>query len=199
MPCGVSGFGSLARPERPCSRPLGSTHWSRYRSPDPRAEGVLTHNPTEPSSTPDPAASEPRRRGRLHGRLHANPALSLTTKLVVTTLGTLVIVAGLVMMVTPGPGIVAIAVGLGILATEYDWAERWLHKARDKAHQARLRAEAMDPRVRRRRLLMTGAGLVLVVGAVVLYVSVYGWPTFAVTGWDWLQGVFRWAPELPGM
>jgi uncharacterized protein (TIGR02611 family) len=125
--------------------------------------------------------------------------MSLTTKLLVTTLGTLVIVAGLVMMVTPGPGIVAIVLGLGILATEYDWAERWLHKARDKAHQARLRAEAMDPKVRRRRLLLTGLGLLVVIGAVVLYVSFFDWPHFAVTGWDWVQGIAGWAPELPGM
>ncbi|HSE43703.1 MAG TPA: PGPGW domain-containing protein, partial [Gemmatimonadales bacterium] len=120
-------------------------------------------------------------------------------KLLVTTLGTLVTVAGLIMMVTPGPGIVAIALGLGILATEYEWAERWLHKARDKVHQARLRAEAMDPRVRRRRLLLSGLAVLVVGGAVALYVAWFDWPSFAVTGWDWFQGIASWAPELPGM
>jgi len=131
--------------------------------------------------------------------LHANPALSLTTKLLVTTLGVLVMVGGLVMMVTPGPGVLGIALGLAILATEYDWAERWLAKAREKAHEARLKAEAMDPKVRRRRLLLTGLMFVAVTGGVALYVALYDWPGFALDSWDWLQGMAGWVPELPGM
>jgi uncharacterized protein (TIGR02611 family) len=131
--------------------------------------------------------------------MHANPALSLTTKLLVTTLGTLVIGAGLVMMVTPGPGLLGIVLGLAILATEYDWADRWLVAARRKLHEARLRAEAMDPKVRRRRLMLTGAGFLAVTGVVVTYVAVFGWPYFALNGWDWLQGLTGWMPDLPGM
>jgi uncharacterized protein (TIGR02611 family) len=131
--------------------------------------------------------------------MHANPALSLTTKLLVTTLGTLVVVAGLVMMVTPGPGLLGIVLGLAILATEYDWADRWLVAARGKLHEARLRAEAMDPKVRRRRLLLTGAGFLAVTGAVVTYVLVFDWPYVVVGGWAWLQGLAGWVPDLPGM
>ncbi len=132
-------------------------------------------------------------------RLHANPALSLTTKLVVTTLGTLVLVAGLVMMVTPGPGLVGIVLGLAILATEYDWADRWLVRAREKVHQARLKAAALDPRVRRRRILLTAAVVAAVISAAAVLVAFYGWPGFAVDGWDWLQGLAGWVPDLPGM
>jgi uncharacterized protein (TIGR02611 family) len=131
--------------------------------------------------------------------LHANPALSLTTKLLVTTLGVLVMVGGLVMMVTPGPGVLGIVLGLAILATEYAWAERWLVKAREKAHEARLKAEAMDPKVRRRRLLLSGLMFVAVAGGVTLYVALYDWPGFALDSWDWLQGMAGWVPELPGM
>jgi len=154
---------------------------------------------TEPSPPRTEAAPAARRRGRLHQRLHANPALALTTKLVVTTIGVLVIVAGLVMMVTPGPGIVGLVVGLAILATEYDWAERWLHKAREKAHEARVKAESMDPRVRRRRLIIAGLVLVVMAAAVVTYVVAYDWPRFAVDGWDWVQSLAGWVPDLPGM
>lgn len=102
-------------------------------------------------------------------------------------------------MVTPGPGIVGIVLGLAILATEYDWADRWLVKAREKAHQARLKAEAMDPKVRRRRLLLGGLAFLVVAGVLVAYVAAYDWPGFAVDGWDWLQGLAGWVPELPGM
>jgi uncharacterized protein (TIGR02611 family) len=131
--------------------------------------------------------------------MHAHPALALTTKIVVTTVGVLVIVAGLVMMVAPGPGILGVIVGLAILATEWDWADRWLRKARQKAHEARMKAEQMDPRVRRRRLLIGGLSLVLVAAVVVTYVVVYDWPGYALDGWDWLQSMAGWVPDLPGM
>jgi uncharacterized protein (TIGR02611 family) len=131
--------------------------------------------------------------------MHAHPALALTTKIVVTTVGVLVIVAGLVMMVAPGPGILGVIVGLAILATEWDWADRWLRKARQKAHEARIKAEQMDPRVRRRRLLIGGLSLVLVAAVVVTYVVVYDWPGYALDGWDWLQSMAGWVPDLPGM
>jgi uncharacterized protein (TIGR02611 family) len=139
------------------------------------------------------------RRGRVHQKLHAHPALALTTKIVVTAVGILVIGAGLLMMVTPGPGIVAIAVGLAILATEWDWADRWLVAARRKAHEAKLKAEAMDPKVRRRRIAITALVTVLVATAVIVYVALYDWPGPAVSGWNWLQDMAGWVPELPGM
>lgn len=109
------------------------------------------------------------------------------------------LVGGIVMMVTPGPGIVGIVLGLAILATEYEWADRWLAKAREKAHEARLKAEALDPKVRRRRLLLTGLVFLVVVGLVIVYVVAFDWPGFAVDGWDWVQGLGGWVPELPGM
>ena len=55
----------------------------------------------------------------------------------VTVLGFLLLVAGGIMMVTPGPGTVAIIAGLAILATEYTWAEIMLDKVKEKAKQAR--------------------------------------------------------------
>ena len=149
---------------------------------------------------PPEAGSRPaRERSSLHRWLHANPAMSLTTKIVVTTIGVLVLLGGVLMMVTPGPGIVGIALGLAILATEYEWAHRWLQKARDKAHQARLRAEAMDPKVRRRQLLVSVLVFLALTAGVVTYVVIYDWPAVAVNGWDWVQGLAGWVPDLPGM
>ena len=131
--------------------------------------------------------------------MHANPALALTSKIVVTTVGVLVMGAGAVMMVTPGPGIVGLVLGLAILATEWEWADRWLVAAKRKAKEAKERAEAMDPRVRRRRLLLTGCAFLLVVAVVAGYVAFYDWPSLAVGGWNWVQGIAGWVPELPGM
>ena len=58
-------------------------------------------------------------------------------RIAVTVLGLLLLLVGLVMMVTPGPGILLIFAGLAVLATEYVWAERTLSMAKDKARQAR--------------------------------------------------------------
>jgi uncharacterized protein (TIGR02611 family) len=58
-----------------------------------------------------------------------------------------VILAGIVMLVIPGPGIVTIIAGLAILATEYVWAERLLRAAKVRA--ARAKGAAVD-RVRGR-------------------------------------------------
>lgn len=54
----------------------------------------------------------------------------------VTLLGLLLLAAGAVMMVTPGPGIVAIIAGLAVLATEYTWAEVMLDRVKEKARRA---------------------------------------------------------------
>jgi uncharacterized protein (TIGR02611 family) len=57
-------------------------------------------------------------------------------RIAVTVAGFTVLLAGLVMMVTPGPGILAIVAGLAILATEYAWAEHMLDRAKKRAGQA---------------------------------------------------------------
>jgi uncharacterized protein (TIGR02611 family) len=156
--------------------------------------------PTDPvDAQDDSASSEPSWWDRVHGRLHRNRAMSATTKLVVTLVGSSVLAAGLVMMVTPGPGLVAIVAGLAILATEWDWADRWLTAARRKLHEARVAAERMDPRVRRRRILLATAVVVLVAIAVAGYVTVADWPGWSVSLWDRAQSFIGFLPDLPGM
>ena len=155
------------------------------------------HTSTAATTDDDPPAGT-RERGRLYRRLHANPALSLTTKIVVTVVEVLVMGTGIVMMVTPGPGIVGIVLGLAILASEYAWADRWLVKAREGA-RGEGQGRADGPQGRRRRLLLAGLVLLVVVGAVAAYVTAYDWPVLAVDAWNWLQGVAGWMPELPGM
>ena len=44
---------------------------------------------------------------------------------------------GMVLLVTPGPGLVVIIAGLAILSTQFAWAERALDTARDRAATAR--------------------------------------------------------------
>ena len=59
--------------------------------------------------------------------------LSIATvvrKLIVGLVGVAVLAAGVVMLVTPGPGIVAILAGLAILSTEFNTAQRLREKLR---------------------------------------------------------------------
>ena len=58
-------------------------------------------------------------------------------RIAVTIAGSVVLALGVVMLVLPGPGLVLILVGLGILSSEYVWAQRLLRKAKEKAEQAK--------------------------------------------------------------
>jgi uncharacterized protein (TIGR02611 family) len=51
-------------------------------------------------------------------------------RIAITIIGFAVLIAGAVMMVTPGPGILVIVAGLAILASEWAWAERALDRAK---------------------------------------------------------------------
>ena len=50
----------------------------------------------------------------------------------VSVVGSLLVVAGLVMLVTPGPGLLAIIAGLAVWAREFRWARRMLDRARQR-------------------------------------------------------------------
>ena len=51
--------------------------------------------------------------------------------------GFTVLLAGVVMLVTPGPGWVTIAVGLAILAGEFVWARRLLDRLKEQGGKIR--------------------------------------------------------------
>ena len=55
----------------------------------------------------------------------------------VSIAGGVLVLAGLLMLVLPGPGILVIVAGLAILATEYVWAQRALNFAKRKASEAK--------------------------------------------------------------
>ncbi len=58
-------------------------------------------------------------------------------RIAITAAGGFVVIVGIALLVLPGPGLLVIILGLGILATEYVWAERLLKMAKDKATQAK--------------------------------------------------------------
>lgn len=88
--------------------------------------------------------------------------------------------AGIAMLVLPGPGWATIILGLIVLASEYAWARRLLDPVKRWARRA---AEAaLDPRVRRRNLIILGVVVVVGVGLAVWYVAAYGLTLQPITG-----------------
>jgi uncharacterized protein (TIGR02611 family) len=57
----------------------------------------------------------------------------IAKRVAIGIVGGTVLIMGIIMMVTPGPGIAGILAGLGILAIEFAWARSWLRKIKAKA------------------------------------------------------------------
>ncbi len=51
-------------------------------------------------------------------------------RLVIAVIGTTVLLLGIALIVLPGPAFIVIPVGLAILAVEFAWARRLLHRVR---------------------------------------------------------------------
>ena len=52
-------------------------------------------------------------------------------RIVVGVVGATVLLLGIIMIVTPGPALVVIPVGLAILSIEFTWARAWLKRLRE--------------------------------------------------------------------
>lgn len=109
---------------------------------------------------------------RFRERIRRNAVLNTAWRIGVFTVGATVLAGGLVMMVTPGPGIVAIVLGLAILATEFAWAQRALSRAKQAAERAK--EKALDPRRRRRNTILAVLGGLLAGAVIIAYLVIYG-------------------------
>ena len=52
-------------------------------------------------------------------------------KVLIALVGGVVLLAGIAMLVLPGPAFLVIPAGLAILAMEFEWAERWKNHVKD--------------------------------------------------------------------
>lgn len=57
-------------------------------------------------------------------------------RVAVAVVGGALVVAGIVLMVLPGPGLLVIALGFAVLATEFAWAHRVLEVGKDASSKA---------------------------------------------------------------
>jgi uncharacterized protein (TIGR02611 family) len=56
-------------------------------------------------------------------------------RIAVLVVGLVLLVAGVLMLVLPGPGVLVTMAGLAVLATEFDWARRLLARVRQHARR----------------------------------------------------------------
>jgi uncharacterized protein (TIGR02611 family) len=72
-------------------------------------------------------------------------------RIAVLVVGLVLVAAGIVMLVFPGPGLLVILGGLAVLATEFVWAERLLDQAKRQADKAKEKAKRSLFRRRRQQ------------------------------------------------
>ncbi|MFE7842817.1 TIGR02611 family protein [Streptomyces sp. NPDC057474] len=102
----------------------------------------------------------------------ARRMLHLSWQVAIFIVGLAVVVAGVIMLVVPGPGWLVIFGGMAIWATEFVWAQLVLRWTKRKVAEATERA--LDPKVRRRNIILTSLGLVIVAVLVGIYVWKFG-------------------------
>ncbi|MEU1052889.1 TIGR02611 family protein [Streptomyces sp. NPDC005876] len=102
----------------------------------------------------------------------ARRMLHLSWQVGVFVIGLAVVVVGIVMLPLPGPGWVVIFAGMAIWATEFVWAQLVLRWTKRKVTEAAQRA--LDPAVRRRNIILTSAGLVIIAAIAGFYLWKFG-------------------------
>jgi uncharacterized protein (TIGR02611 family) len=99
---------------------------------------------------PDEDDDTPELLVKLRERKERHKQRHIVHRSAVVVLGTLIVIAGIVMSGpgVPGPGIAVILIGLGLLALEFDRAERLLERAIVWADRAKDRAEETSTKQR---------------------------------------------------
>ena len=72
-------------------------------------------------------------RGRMRLWLRRTITYKWARRIVVGVIGGSVLLIGVAMVVLPGPAIIVVPLGLGILGLEFAWARIWLRKLRATA------------------------------------------------------------------
>ena len=73
-----------------------------------------------------------------------DPPAGTMKKICIALIGGTVVLVGVAMLVLPGPGLLVIAGGLAILATEFIWARRAMRNAKGAVAKARRKAGLKD-------------------------------------------------------
>ncbi|MEU6367690.1 TIGR02611 family protein [Streptomyces sp. NPDC046931] len=130
---------------------------------DERGEAAVSEK--EPKSAPALGSRAPE-------FIRARRALHLSWRVGVFVVGLAVVGAGVIMLPLPGPGWLVIFAGMALWATEFVWAQLVLRWTKRKVTEAAQRA--LDPRVRRRNIVLTSVGAVIAAALAGVYVWKFG-------------------------
>ncbi len=116
--------------------------------------------------------------------LRDRPVANVVYRLAVAVVGLAVLAAGILAIPYPGPGAAMVILGLGILATEFSWARRWLKRVK-------VRYDAVTAWVARQHIFIRGLITAFMAAVAVLtlwLVGVIDWlASLAGVEWPWLQ------------
>lgn len=129
----------------------------------------------------------------LRERARSRRTLDTAWRMMVLALGGTLLVAGALMFVLPGPGFATVILGLVVLGSEFTWATRVLDPVREAARRASV--AALDPRRRRRNLILGAVAGVLAGIVVWWYLARYGLTLQPILAWaeslaQWFLGLF---------
>jgi uncharacterized protein (TIGR02611 family) len=99
---------------------------------------------------------------RLRAQRERHAERSRVVRVLFVLVGFTVLLAGLAMLVTPGPAFVIIPIGLALLSLEFRWAEHALDRSLLEAEKARRRAAETS----RTQRLLAAAATALAIAAV---------------------------------
>ena len=115
---------------------------------------------------------------KLQERKARHKQRNIVHRAAIVVLGVLVVLAGIVLTLpgVPGPGIVTIIFGVGFLALEFDWAERWFERAIIWGDRTAERAEQTTTKQR----VIAGIATALALGAFALAAVMWDIPLMPV-------------------
>jgi len=105
-------------------------------------------------------------------RIARNKPLEAAYRVFVLVIGVAIVLAGIAMLIFPGPGWAAIILGLLVLATEYRWAERLLDPVQRFVRWLARRAK--DPAARAENIAFAVIVLAIIALALWWYLARYG-------------------------
>ena len=108
---------------------------------------------------------KPRIVQRLEAQRERHRRRGFLVRMLYTIAGFTVLIAGLLMLVLPGPALIVIPIGLAMLSLEFVWAEGLLERALKQGENAKRKAQDTTTTQR----LITGIAVALAVAALVVW------------------------------
>ncbi len=147
---------------------------NRAPSARPGSDGARSGAPESPTpgsgdAGPSGEREPPKLVRRLRERREAYQQRGNAYRVAWVTAGVIVVVAGLVMVVFPGPALVVIPIGLAMLSLEFVWAERLL----DTTLERGIDAKDVALNASRRQKIVGVAAIVCAIAAAVAVAVIY--------------------------